>query len=496
MASRGSSLSDLAATLPARLVGDGDVVVSEVTHDSRRAGHGWIYVALTGQRHDGHDYVAEAVGNGALAVCLSHPVETTVPSLLVDDTRLAIGPLSSTVYGNPSAALDVIGVTGTNGKTTVTHFIESIAHSAGLTTGLIGTIHTRYAGKSVQATLTTPEAPDLQKLLADMRDNGVTLVAAEVSSHALELARVKGTSFAVAAFTNLSQDHLDFHGDMAAYRAAKERLFSEYAVGTAVINIDDPVGEELAARYEGEILTVGSTGDVSIRDRRPEPGGTSLHIETPAGGVTALVPVVGEFNLSNLAMAVACCIGAGIEFAPIAGNLANLERVPGRFEVVSGDDAIVVIVDFAHTPEAVVRAIEAGRELSRGRVIALLGAGGDRDRAKRPAMGEALSTADLAVVTSDNPRSEEPEAIVSALLSGVHPGRERIVEVDRRRAIALAIEAADDGDVVLVLGRGHEPNQTVGTEKIPFDDRQVAAETLAAHRKSAATGFESGSITP
>lgn len=495
MARRGSSLGDLAAMLPARLIGDGDVVVTEVTHDSRRSAPSSIYVALTGQQHDGHDFVDDAVGNGAVAVCVSHAVETNVPSLLVEDTRTTVGPLSSMVYGNPSATLDVIGVTGTNGKTTVTHFIESIANSAGLTTGLIGTIHTRYAGTSLEATLTTPEATDFQRLLADMWDSGVDLVAAEVSSHALELARVKGTRFAVAAFTNLSQDHLDFHGDMAAYRSAKARLFSEYEVGTAVINIDDEVGSELAAGYRGQILTVGVGGDISVQDARPERGGTRVHIETPSGGFGASVPIVGDFNLSNLAMAVACCLGAGVDFEAITESLPVLEGVPGRFEVVSGDDEIVVVVDFAHTPEAVARAIETGRDMSRGRVIALLGAGGDRDRAKRPAMGEALSTADLAVVTSDNPRTEDPEAIVAAILSGFDPGRDRIVEIDRRLAIAAAIEAADDGDVVLVLGRGHEPNQTVGSEKIPFDDRQVAVETLTARRKSAESGFESGSIS-
>lgn len=486
----------LAAMLPARLVGDPELVVTDVTHDSRRAGPGSVYVALPGHTHDGHDYIVDAVGNGAIAALVSRQVETTVPTLVVDDTRTAAGPLSAAVYGNPSETVDVIGVTGTNGKTTVTHFIESIAQQAGLTSGLIGTIQTRYAGRSVEATLTTPEAPDFQRLLAEMRDAGVEVVAAEVSSHALELARVRGTRFAVAAFTNLSQDHLDFHGDMEAYRAAKERLFSEYDVGTAVFNIDDPVGAALATRYVGRRITVGRDGDVSVHDAGREGGGTRVHIETPAGVIDALVAVVGEFNLSNLGMAVACCLGAGIGFEALAGAVPGLSGVPGRFEVVSGDDPVTVIVDYAHTPEAVARAIETGRELTRGKVIALLGAGGDRDTAKRPSMGSALATADLAVVTSDNPRSENPEAIVAAVLSGVDPARQRIVEIDRRKAIALAVEAADDGDVVLVLGRGHEPNQVIGDQKIPFDDRQVAAETLAAHRKSAESNPESGSMTP
>lgn len=487
----------LAGLVAGRVIGEGDVAVSDVTHDSRAVAEGWLYVALRGEHVDGHTYVPAAAAGGASAVCVDHEVPTDVSQVIVDDTRSAIGDLAAEVHDYPSHSLQVVGVTGTNGKTTVTHFVESIARAAGLVTGLIGTIHTRSAGKSAVSKLTTPEASDLQRTLARMRDDEVSLVAAEVSSHALELGRVRGTRFAVAAFTNLSQDHLDFHGDMTSYRKAKERLFTEYEVGTAVFNIDDPVGAELAEGYTGASLTVGGAGDVSLRDVVPAgPGRTEIHIESPWGESSQVVPVLGSFNLANLAMAAACCLAAGIDFESVAESLGGVAGVPGRFELVSGDDPIAVIVDYAHTPEAVTRVIEVARDLATGRVIALLGAGGDRDRAKRPAMGAAVSGADLAIVTSDNPRSEDPAAIVASVLSGVDETRPHLVDVDRRSAIAGAIAAAVDGDVVLILGRGHEPEQDLGSERIPFDDRVVAAAALADRRRSAGSGGPSGSMRP
>lgn len=496
MASRGKSLSDL-ATVVAAPAPDSDARVTDVTHDSRRVGSGALFVALRGASVDGHDFVDVAVDRGAVAVCVDHNVEAGVPELVVDDTRAVLGELAASVHDHPSSSMAVIGVTGTNGKTTVTHYIDSIATTSGLSTGLLGTIHTRMAGESVPARMTTPEASEFQRLLAAMRDSGVTLVSAEVSSHALEFGRVRATEFAVAAFTNLSQDHLDFHGDMESYRAAKERLFVEYDVGTAVFNIDDPVGLSLANRYDGLSLTVGHGGDVSLHMiEQLAAGRTSIHLETPWGGTRQEVPVFGGFNLSNLAVAAASCLAVGIDFSAVAGALGQVAGVPGRFELVSGDDPITVVVDYAHTPEAVARVIETGREMTQRRVIALLGAGGDRDRAKRPAMGAALSSADLAIVTSDNPRSEDPEEIVARVLEGVDTGRPHLVDVDRTTAIDLAIEQAEDGDVVLVLGRGHEPNQSVAGENIPFDDRAVASAALRRRRKSADSGPGSGSMTP
>lgn len=496
MASRGRTVSDLADLLGARFTGDGTVAVTDVVHDSRERRAGSLYVALRGATVDGHTFITDAVANGAVAICVDHSVDAGVAELIVDNTRDVLGAASAAVYGDPSHDLAVIGVTGTNGKTTTTHFVESIAGSAGMTTGLMGTIHTRYAGTTVPATLTTPEASEFQRLLAVMRDAGVSLVAAEVSSHALDLGRVSATRFEVAAFTNLSQDHLDFHGDMDSYRRAKERLFTEYEVGTAVFNVDDPVGADLARRYTKPSYTVGSHGDVTVRRAGAMSGGrTRFRLETPWGGEEVTAPVVGAFNLSNLAMAATCCVAAGIEFDTVVAALPGLGGVPGRFEVVSGDDPITVIVDYAHTPEAVVRAIETGRSLTTGRVIALLGAGGDRDRQKRPAMGEALAASDLAIVTSDNPRSEDPETIVAAVLSGMPDASGHIVEVDRRRAIEIAVREANDGDVVLVLGRGHEPDQQIAGARIPFDDRVVAAGALRARRSSTDYDPTSGSMS-
>ena len=497
MASSGKTVAMLADHVGGTLIGRPDRVVRDVTHDSRQAGEGMLYVAIRGERADGHTFLSSAIQAGAAAVCVDHPTDVAVPQVVVDDTRAMLGKLAAAVHDHPSRAVDVIGVTGTNGKTTVTHFVESMARHAGKVTGLIGTIHTRSAGSTIPATLTTPEASDFQRLLARMRDEGVSVVAAEVSSHALELGRVRGTRFAVAAFTNLSQDHLDFHGDMTSYLSAKRRLFTDYEVGTAVVNVDDPAGADLAASYEGELIEVGRGGDVSIDDVEPVDAGlTRFHLETPWGAVNLSAPVVGRFNLSNLAMAAACCVAAGIEFATVADALPHVAAVPGRFEVVSGDDPITVVVDYAHTPEAVLTAVDAGRQLSRGRVVALIGAGGDRDRAKRPAMGAAISSADFAVITSDNPRSENPEEIAAAVLSGVEPHSDHFLEIDRRRAIDLAIGAAEDGDVVLILGRGHEPEQDLGPERVPFDDREVAAESLRRRRRSAGTDPESGSMSP
>jgi UDP-N-acetylmuramoyl-L-alanyl-D-glutamate--2,6-diaminopimelate ligase len=496
MASKGKALSALAARIGGSILGGADPVITDVTHDSRSVGPGAMYVAIRGLRADGHRFVSAAIEAGAEAVCVDHATAATVPELVVDDTRAVLGALASAVHDDPSCSLDVIGVTGTNGKTTVTHYVESIAGDAGVVAGLVGTIHTRVGGVSLPATLTTPEASELQRLFAEMRDRGVSLVAVEVSSHALALGRVEGTRFAVAAFTNLSQDHLDFHGDMSAYRAAKERLFTQYDVGTAVINVDDPTGARLASSYQGQLVTVGRDGDVAASHIEPYPGGTRFRLDSEWGTTTVEAPVLGEFNVSNLLVAASCCLVVGIDFGEVVAGMSRVAGVPGRFEVVSGDDPITVIVDYAHTPEGVARAVETGRRLTGGRVIGLIGAGGDRDREKRPAMGSAISRADVAVITSDNPRSEDPADIVATVASGVDPRVEPVIEVDRRQAIAIAVEAAKDGDVVLILGRGHEPTQDLGSEMVPFDDREVAAEALTRRRKSPDYRGRSGSMSP
>lgn len=493
----GRTVRELARLAGGRLAGppEGlDRLIGEVTHDSRQAGPGCLFVAIRGAVADGHDFLAEAVAAGAPAVCVDHRADSGVPEIVVDDTRAALGPLAAAVHGDPSADMKVIGITGTNGKTTVAHYIGSIGTSAGITTGVIGTIHTKLGDRAIEAVRTTPEASDFQRLLADMRDQGAGIVAVEVSSHGLELGRVAATRFAVAAFTNLSRDHLDFHRDMDSYLAAKRRLFEEYEVGLAVFNVDDPAGQVMAAGYRGEMLIVGTDGDIRAGHMRSIAGGTVFTLETPWGSVDVSAPVVGAFNVDNALLAAACCLGAGIELDTVAGGLETLSGVPGRFEVVSGDDPILVVVDYAHTPAGITNAIDAARGLGRGNVIALVGAGGDRDRAKRPLMGQAVSAADVAIVTSDNPRSESPETIARSVLEGVSLQTPVVYELDRRAAIARAISAADDGDVVLILGRGHEPMQEIGGERLPFDDRVVSRAAIERRRMSVERGPESGTM--
>ncbi len=492
----GSSVLELASRVGAELVGDGTVVVDDVTHDSRQVKTGTLFVAIRGATSDGHRFVDNAVGSGAGAVCVEQPMNVTVPQLIVPDTRRAMGPLAAIVHGDPSRHMKLIGVTGTNGKTTVTHFIESLVRGSGLTCGLIGTIETRVGDHTFKSERTTPESSDFQRLLGEMRDMGCALVAAEVSSHALSLARVLGTRFEVVAFTNLSQDHLDFHGDMESYLAAKETLFTEYEYATAVVNIDDPVGPGLASRAEGKVITVGPDGDARGANRVPSATGTSFDLITPWGSDRVELALVGSFNVDNAVMAAVCALAAGLRFDDVISGLHTLTGVPGRFEKVSGDDPVTVIVDYAHTPEGVRLTVENARNLNPERLIALVGAGGDRDRDKRPIMGAEVAAADLAVITSDNPRSEDPEEIIRSVVAGVPEGTEMIVEVDRRKAIELAIRAASPGDIVLLLGRGHEPNQEIGGQFIPFDDRAVAREALAGLRSSTNSGENDMRIRP
>lgn len=493
----GKQVLELSAIAGGELIGPEDgreAVVVDVIHDSRQAGPGRLFVAIKGAVTDGHDFIADAIRAGSPAVCVSQAKASSVPEIVVEDTRIALGPLAAAVHGEPSSSLKVIGITGTNGKTTVAHNIGSIGSSAGVKTGVIGTIQTRLDDEFVESVRTTPEASDFQRLLAVMRDAGAEMVAVEVSSHGLAMGRVSATRFAVGAFTNLSQDHLDFHGSMKSYLAAKRRLFEEYELGTAVINIDDQAGAGIAAEYRGELVTVGRRGDVRAANRITENGVTRFDLLTPWGRARLSAPLVGEFNVSNAALAAACSLCSGLTFTQVVEGIEKLEGVPGRFEVVSGNDPITVVVDYAHTPQGISKAISAAREMKRQRIIALIGAGGDRDREKRPLMGAAVSSADLAIVTTDNPRSEEPEEIASAVLEGVSRDTPVIYELDRRAAIQRAVHEAIDGDVVLILGRGHEAMQEIGDQRLPFDDRVVARGALTDRRMSAGSGHGSGSI--
>ena len=482
MPSTGERLRTLADLIGAEVHGEGDPLIRDATHDSRQVRPGTLFVAVKGFSTDGHRFVDQAVANGAVAAVVTDDVETTVPVLRVRDARTVMGPLAAAIHGHPSRQVPVIGVTGTNGKTTVTHMVEHILTTAGKTVGLIGTIHTRIGDDVIPALHTTPEAADFQRMLRDMVDRGADVVAVEVSSHALSLHRVDATWFEVVAFTNLSQDHLDFHHDMETYFEAKASLFEPERAARGVIWVDDPWGSRLAADTAIEVVTVGRGADVSVSIVEGDIAGTTIDLDLGTGAQRVRLPMAGAFNVENAAVAAAVCSVVGTADAAIFEALESLPGVPGRFERVSGDDPISVFVDFAHTPDGIAEVISAVRGLVEGRIIAVVGAGGDRDREKRPHMGSAASAADVVVVTSDNPRSEDPDAIIEAVMEGMPRDVRAVRLVDRREAISTAIAEASDGDAVVILGKGHERGQEIAGFKYPFDDRLEARSALAARR--------------
>lgn len=483
MSPRSERLGHLAELVSGRLIGD-DVEVVDVTHDSRAAGPGVVFVAIRGMTRDGHDFIPTVVSSGAVAVVVDHQVDTSMPQVVVSDTRSVLGPLASAVHGNPSASLRLIGVTGTNGKTSVTHMIEAIGDAAGLVTGLIGTVGVRIAGTVIPSDRTTPEASDFQRLLGGMVEAGADLVASEISSHALALGRVDGTRFAVGAFTNLSQDHLDFHRDMEDYFLAKARLFD--MCDLSVVCIDDEWGERLADMLVSRpLITVGTRNpraDLTVEVFESGMRGSrfGLQVKGQQMGIVDL-PIPGAFSIANAAIAAACCAHL-TGWEAIVSGLSALRQIPGRFELVSGEGHPAVVVDYSHTPAAVAAAIATARPLTPGRVIAVLGAGGDRDRSKRPLMGAAVSEADLVIVTSDNPRSEPPDVIMADVSVGVTV-EHQLIE-DRRRAIQRAVDLATTSDTVLIMGKGHESYQEIQGVRYPFDDRVVAREALELRRRT------------
>ncbi len=463
------------------MIGDGSVRLLDVTHDSRRAGPGTLFVAVPGYVTDGHRFVEAAVAAGAPAVVVERDVEVDVPRMVVDDTRRALAPLAATVHGRPSERISVVGVTGTNGKTTVTHLVEAIAAGTGRVAGLIGTIHTRVGSTTIPSARTTPEATDLQRMLADMVAAGAEVVAMEVSSHALALGRVDATRFAVSAFTNLGRDHLDFHGDRERYFAAKARLFRPELSDRAVLWVDDEHGRRLAADLSIDALTVGvdTPADLQGRVVSTTMAGSELEVTLRGGTpIRAKVPLPGIFNVANGLIALGCAVSLGWDLEESATALGAAGAVPGRFEVIDAPGVGGVIVDYAHTPEGITAAIAAARSLTAGRVLVVFGAGGDRDREKRPLMGAAAAEADVAIVTSDNPRSEDPWAIIAEVVAGFPPGVQPRTEVDRTRAIGQALDLAGPSDLVLVLGKGHERGQEIGGRLLPFDDRLVVRRLL------------------
>jgi UDP-N-acetylmuramoyl-L-alanyl-D-glutamate--2,6-diaminopimelate ligase len=474
--------------------------VSGVTLDSRAVRPGDLYVALPGARVHGAAFCADAVAAGAVAV-LTDPggriraVAAGVPVFVLADPRARLGEVASWVYGNPSSQLRLIGVTGTSGKTTTTYLLESGLRTAGHLTGLVGGVETRIGADRLASSLTTPEAPDLQALFAVMVERGVTAAAMEVSSHSLSLGRVAGTSFDVAVFTNLSQDHLDFHADLEDYFRAKASLFTPPRVSTAagVVNIDDKYGRRIASSAPAHgvpITTFSAAGkdeaDWRAVDVRSGADGSTFRLIGP-GGVEADVSasLAGAFNVANVLGAVVALVEAGVGLEDAVAGIAACQGVPGRLERVPAPGLdLTAFVDYSHKPGAVEAVLRSLRPVTRGNLIIVLGCGGDRDRAKRPMMGAAAaSLADVAILTSDNPRSEDPLAILAAMLDGVLsvPQEERarvIIEPDRAAAISQAVSLAASGDVIVVAGKGHETGQYVAGAVVPFDDRQVTAAAL------------------
>ena len=475
-------LSDLLAEVRGlRPTGElGSTVVTGCTLDSRAVQPGDLYAALPGARAHGADFAASAVTAGAVAVLTDGPGavrlgDCGVPVLAADDPRAVLGAVSRWVHGDPGAGMTLIGLTGTNGKTTTAFLVEAGLRAAGHRTGLLGTVLTRIGDDVVPSVRTTPEAPDLHALLAVMRERGTTAVAMEVSSHALALGRVDGVRYDVAGFTNLSQDHLDFHASMQEYEAAKASLFTAERARTGVVNVDDAAGRRIARSATIPLVTFGEDADWSVREVDLRPDGSRFRVRGPGVDVRASVRLPGDFNTANALAAIACLVTAGVPVEAAVQGVADCPGVPGRMERVDVGQPFLALVDYAHTPDAVARLVAAARGLTSGRVVVVLGCGGDRDRAKRPLMGAAAAQADVAVLTSDNPRSEDPLAILAEMAVGAP---DALREPDRRAAIALAVSLAQPGDVVVVAGKGHETGQEAGGSTTPFDDRTVLREVL------------------
>ena len=482
-------LAAAATDLLVGVEGDPDTAVAGVAYDSRKVAPGDLFFCVPGTVADGHEWAADAAAAGAAALCVERPTGAGLPEVVVADARRAMGRMGAEFFGKPADALVLIGVTGTNGKTTTAYLLEEILRAEGRVTGLIGTIETRVAGEARPGARTTPESLDLQRLFADMREAGVDSVAMEVTSHALALHRVEAVRFAAAAFTNLSQDHLDFHADMEDYFEAKRSLFTPERLDKGAVNVDDPYGRKLRAVTAVPVVGFGAASDADVRAENVVLGASSaeLTISTPKGAIEVRMNLAGHFNVSNALAAAAAAQQAGIGLEAIEAGLRSLTAVPGRFESVDRGQPFSVIVDYAHTPDSLDNVLRAARPLASaggGRVICLFGCGGDRDRGKRPLMGGvAARLADFVIVTSDNPRSEDPEAIIGQILEGVLGQRSSgadVVTADRAAAIAAGLQEARPGDVFVIAGKGHEQGQQFADRTIPFDDRTVAAEGLAA----------------
>jgi UDP-N-acetylmuramoyl-L-alanyl-D-glutamate--2,6-diaminopimelate ligase len=467
------------------LLGDGpaDVPVTGLAFDNRAVEPGTVFFCVPGFTRDGHDFAPDAVARGAVALVVTRPLGLGVPEVQVSDVRAAMAHAAARFYGDPTNELAVCGVTGTNGKTTTAFLVRALLEAAGRRCGLLGTVKSVVGGQERPVERTTPEAIDLQRTFREMLDARDVACAMEISSHALELRRADGTHVAAAVFTNLTQDHLDFHPTMEDYFAAKRRLVASPLTRARVVNVDDPYGRRLAEEFHDAItFAIDSPAAYRATDVRYGFAGSEFTARTPDGDFEVSIGLPGRFNVLNALGAWAAARAMDVSSEAIAAALPGAARVPGRFEPVDEGQPFAVLVDYSHTPDSLENALRAARDLASGRVIVVFGAGGDRDRGKRPLMGEiAARLADVALVTSDNPRSEEPEAIIAEILAGIGGDAHAAVEhdADRRASIGRAVALAGPGDVVVIAGKGHEQGQEfAGGRKEPFDDVTVAREAL------------------
>lgn len=475
---------------------EGDTEIKGITSNSKEVMPGYVFFCIKGTRHDGHEFAREALVRKAAAVVCEKRITLPedVPVIYVSSSRRAYAMAASAMYGFPSRFFKLAGVTGTNGKTTTAFMLESIFRAAGYRTGLIGTVINKINGRNIPVRHTTPDPAELQSLFKAMKDSGVQMAAMEVSSHAIDQQRIAGTSFDVLVFTNLSQDHLDYHGSLEEYAKVKKSLFLENPRLPWVVNIDDELGKtlfEAGKKLGAEVLTYGFSDRAVIRAQSIQTGidgiNFKLNFKDKIMGEVAL-PLTGRFNVYNALAAFGAAYLFGIDFDIYVRGIAEMEKVPGRFEVIKSSEPFYVVVDYAHTPDGLEKVADSCLELlqGKGRLITVFGCGGDRDRDKRPKMGRiAAERSELVILTSDNPRSEDPERIIEDILAGIPEQHinKVIVEVDRRKAIFKAVEAAAPGDIILIAGKGHETYQIFKDRTIHFDDHEVALEALAERRK-------------
>jgi UDP-N-acetylmuramoyl-L-alanyl-D-glutamate--2,6-diaminopimelate ligase len=484
----GITVTKMFQTMYGRMVVTHDVEVNGLQYDSRRVGRGDVFVAIRGTAVDGHAFIGSAIQNGAKVVVMEDDAampdslfgHAGVIKVVVPDSRIALAIASANVAGHPAAGMKIIGVTGTNGKTTSTHLIKSILEAQGERVGLIGTIAHMIGDQRVPAQHTTPESLELQYLLAEMKKRGCVSVVMEVSSHSLVMHRVHGIGFTAGVFTNLTQDHLDFHGTMEEYSRAKKMLFDGLpASASAISNLDDPYGRTITGTTEASLVTYAITADADVTAHEISMGvsGTTMTVKHAGGRFRVNSSLTGTFNVQNVLAACATGIALRIPDETIVSGIRNVTAVAGRFEQIVAPQGWTAVIDYAHTPDALENCLRTIQELlprgGRGRIITVFGCGGDRDRAKRPRMGEIASRlSDVTVVTSDNPRREEPSKIIDEILTGVMKGKDVIAEVNRHAAILRALGMAEQGDVVLIAGKGHEKYQVIGEERLHFDDRE------------------------